>query len=108
MPSDKQSLVISYEDLTFDELELIEETLSIDIDKFFELKQTTMLRVLAFVAQRRKDPGFTWEQAGSLTVSTITKDVAKPRRRPTPANGWGRWRCSAGTSRVTRSSRPVI
>jgi hypothetical protein len=58
------------QDLTIEEIELIEDTLDIAFDDLFKkgAKKGRLMRAVAFIAKRREDPAFTWEQAGSLRI----------------------------------------
>jgi hypothetical protein len=79
MTSDIVSLDI--QDLTVEEVELIEDYLDLPIDQAFgpNAKRGKLLRAVAFVTKRREDPTFTWEQAGALKVK-LAADTD-----PTPA-----------------------
>lgn len=80
---------ISFDDLTFDELDLIEETLGIPFEDFLDEKRTTQLRAMAFIAQRRDDPTFAWKDVGSLRFAVVSGEPADAvkKGRPTDASG---------------------
>lgn len=63
-------LSLDIQDLTVEEIEIIEDYLDLPIDKAFgpDAKRGKLLRAVAFVTKRREDPSYTMEQAGSLKV----------------------------------------
>lgn len=64
-----EKLTIDFDDLTFEELEELEDILDKPFDEFFDGKRSAkVMRGLAFIAKRRQDPEFTWEDAKSLRV----------------------------------------
>lgn len=76
-----ESLDISFdvEDLSFDELEELEELLDIPFDDFFSGKRRAkVMRGLAFIELRRRDPNYTWDQAGLLKISATKKQAKGP------------------------------
>jgi hypothetical protein len=75
------TLSLDIEDLTVEEIEIIEDYLDLPIEQAFgpTAKRGKLLRAVAYVTKRRDDPNYTWEQAGNLKVS-LAADTD-----PTPA-----------------------
>lgn len=64
-------LVFDLDDLTIEEIELLEEKTGVPIDEIGGkgIKKGTMLRTMAYIMKRRENPEFTWEEAGKLRIS---------------------------------------
>ena len=72
--TDDLNLTFDVEDLTFDELEELEELLDIPFDDFFSgRRRAKVMRGLAFIELRRRDPAYTWDQAGELKIKATRK-----------------------------------
>lgn len=69
-------LSIDVEDLTIEEVEIIEEITDAAIDSLFApgAKKGKTLRALAFVAARREDPNVTIEEVGSRRLDLAATD----------------------------------
>ena len=68
---DNGVLEVSMDELTFGELEDLEDFLGVPATKFGEVSQAKLTRRLVYLMQRRTDPGFTYEQTADLTQSSM-------------------------------------
>jgi len=67
--------MIKFDELTLDEIEEMEQLLGRPIDEAFAdgKPKGRALKVLVFVAKRREDPKFTFEDAGKFSQAEATK-----------------------------------
>tara|TARA_R110000824_G_scaffold292421_2_gene480848 strand:- start:2577 stop:2828 length:252 start_codon:yes stop_codon:yes gene_type:complete len=68
---------VDLNDLTIGEVVEIEERTGLPLDALGDpgKPKGKLLQTLAFIAKRREDPEFTWEQAGELKISTSADPV---------------------------------
>lgn len=65
--------------LTLKEIEDIEDTIDLPLSELFSGKKSAKgLRALAWIIERRTNPGFTYEQAGDLPLTAIA-DLTNPK-----------------------------
>lgn len=71
-------LSIDLDDLTIDEVEIIEEILDQPFESAFApgAKRGKAMRALAFVAMRRTDPEVTMDQVGQVKVTALTRPAS--------------------------------
>jgi len=67
--------MIKFDELTLDEIEEMEQLLGRPIDEAFAdgKPKGRALKVLVFVAKRREDPQYTFEDAGKFSQAEATK-----------------------------------
>lgn len=86
---DDEVYSIDPEDLTIDETDLLEQTRDKPVEHFTgaDWARKSTLRVLAFIAIRRKNPAFTLEAAGQIKLTAFADpdDAPKAPARPTRA-----------------------
>jgi hypothetical protein len=68
---DTTTVEVDMDELTLAELEDLEEFLGVPATKFGEASQGKLTRRLVYLMKRRTDPGFTYEQTGALTQSSL-------------------------------------
>lgn len=75
MATTADQFVIDLNDLTIEEIEVLEDITDAPFDEALKpgRKRGKVLRALAFIVNRREDPDFTLEQAGALKI-TLTGD----------------------------------
>lgn len=73
-------LSINPDDLTLEELEVLEETLGTGIDGAFAdgKPKAKAMRVIIWLMKRREDPDFTLEDAGKLRLSDLDLEGEDP------------------------------
>lgn len=61
------------EDMTLAEIEQLEEASRMSISQLEDRNapKGRLMRAIAFVAKRRDDPEYTWDQAGALTMADL-------------------------------------
>ena len=69
-------LTVDINDLTVEEVEIVEEVTGVAIDRAFDKDRPKgkLLRALAYISRRRTDPTFTLEDAGKLRVTAASDD----------------------------------
>lgn len=76
--STSDRIELDVEDLTIAEVEEVEELTGLPFDSFSDPKspKAKFLRALVFLAKRRENPDYTWEDAGKekLTIASPKED----------------------------------
>ena len=75
------------EDLTLSEIEQLEEAAKMSISQLDDPRSPKgrLMRAIAFIAHRREDPAYTWEQAGALRMEELDAIVSIVAASSTPA-----------------------
>lgn len=69
--SDDTVIQVDMSELTFGELEDLEDFLGVPASKFGEVSQGKLIRRLVYLMRRRVDPDFTYDQTAGLSQSSV-------------------------------------
>jgi len=80
MSAAPESLEIDLNELTIEEVELLEDILDAPFDQAFaaNAKRGKAMRALAFIAMRRIDPDVTVEDVGKVRISALPQRKGNP------------------------------
>jgi len=81
MSNEPETLLVDQDNLTLDEVDLVEDVCQASLSEVMEGKVRTgrVLRAFALVGARRTDPSATLESLGKITIAELNKVLAPAR-----------------------------